>query len=98
LRLYDALVTITSTLSAQLGRLAILAKLEGPESALSELNKLLATNPKLSDYQPYQALRCHLLNLAGDRDGAIGAAKLAGSLTDVPSVREFFADKVRRLQ
>lgn len=97
LQLYEALVTVSATLSAHLGRIAIVANLNGPKSALEQLAALQRTNSKLAEYQPYQALRCHLLELSGDTTEAIQAATLAGSLSDVPSVKKFFAEKIQRL-
>lgn len=98
LKLYEALAKLSPTLSAQLGRLAIVAKLKGPEIALQELAELHSSHPKLSEYQPYFALKCHLFELSGDIAAATQAAKLASSLSDVASVKTFFAEKIQRLR
>jgi len=62
LALYEALVALTQSPVAKLNRAAALAQAGGAATALGELDALAA---ELADYQPYWALRAHLLSDVG---------------------------------
>ncbi len=68
--LYQALAVMTGSPVAALNQAAALARFEGPVAGLSALEPLAAS---LSDYQPYWALKAHLLSETGDRAGALVA-------------------------
>ncbi|MDX2235209.1 MAG: DUF6596 domain-containing protein [Hyphomonadaceae bacterium] len=68
--LYDALFALTQSPVARLNRAAALARAAGAPEALAALEDLAGA---LDDYQPYWALRAHLLQAVG-RDAEAAAA------------------------
>ncbi len=68
--IYDALVALTGSPVARLNRAAAQAQAAGAAAALEDLDALAG---ELDDYQPYWALRAHLLEAVG-RDGEARAA------------------------
>lgn len=68
--LYDALASLTDSPVVRLNRAAALAEVGEPETALSACEAL---SEALGDYQPWWALRAHLLGLAGRDDEARAA-------------------------
>ena len=72
--LYDGLIALNDSPVARLNRAAASARIVGPARALSDLEALSAA---LADYQPYWALRAHLLRETGraaDAQAAYGEA------------------------
>lgn len=85
LQLYEGLLAVASTSGARLGRIAAIDRAQGSEAALSELDKLSG----LDNYQPFWALRSHLLRRVGRLDEAEAAARRAAALAVDPSVAAF---------
>ncbi|WP_325049859.1 RNA polymerase sigma factor [Nocardioides sediminis] len=75
---YDDLVALAGNPIARLGRLVALAHAEGPAAALAEH---AALEDEVGTTAQFHAVRAHLLELAGDRDGAAAAYSEAAGLT-----------------
>lgn len=85
--LYEGLLRATPTAGAFVGRAAALAEAESPAAGLSALNRI---DPSLiKSYQPYWAVRAHLLRRAGRVDEALGAYDRAIGLTEDAATRQF---------
>ena len=83
--LYEGLVQIAPTIGALVSRVSTLAKAKDASFALSELDRL--PQQSVSSYQPYWALRFHLLKELGQQEEAEIARQRAIGLTEDPSVR-----------
>jgi len=88
--LYEGLTRIAPTIGAQVGYAAALAEARGVESGLATLGVL--TPEAVAGYQPYWALRAHLLKRLGRVDEARDASARAAGLSEDPAVREFLRD------
>jgi len=97
LQLYDILLGMTGSPVVLLNRAAALAAVEGPHAALASLAPL-AGDRRMLDYQPYWALRGHLLAETGDRAGAHEALTLAMGLSADPAVRRWLGARRAALQ
>jgi predicted RNA polymerase sigma factor len=75
---YDDLVALTGNPIARLGRLVALGHAEGPEAALAQH---AALEDEVGGTTQFHAVRAHLLELGGDRDGAAAAYSRAAGLT-----------------
>ena len=87
---YDRLVEVSPTLGARVGRAAAIAELEGPESALSLLDEIDGGSVKT--YQPYWAVRAHLLKQSGRSHEARQAFDRAIGLAEDNALRRFLLD------
>jgi RNA polymerase sigma-70 factor (ECF subfamily) len=85
--LYEGLVRIAPTLGALVGRAAAVAEAEGPRSGLSLLDAL--PEDSMKTYQPYWAVRAHLLRALGQHTVARAAYQTALALTEDDAVRRF---------
>jgi RNA polymerase sigma-70 factor (ECF subfamily) len=84
---YDRLALLTGAVGAEVGRAAAHAEVEGPAVALKLLDQI---NPALSaSYQPYWAVRAHLLEQSGREAAAVAAYSSAIALTADEAVRAF---------
>jgi len=90
-RFYEQLVRISPTLGTQTGYAAAVAEAKGAEAGLAVLD----TNESdaASDYQPYWAVRAHLLKLLGRISEALEAYDRAIGLAEDPAVRQFLLQK-----
>ena len=93
LTLHRALLRVAPTLGGRVALAAVLARAEGPEAGLAELDEVAASDPASSRFQPLWATRAHLLAEAGDAEGARAAYEKAQSLTTDPALRAFLADR-----
>ncbi|MET7715529.1 MULTISPECIES: sigma-70 family RNA polymerase sigma factor [unclassified Streptomyces] len=85
LALYDLLVRLAPEPMAELGRAVALAMVHGPEAGLAEVAKL---EDRLAGHHRLDAVRAHLLEKAGDAEGARAAYQLAARRTlSVPETR-----------
>jgi RNA polymerase sigma factor (sigma-70 family) len=85
LGLYDLLVRLAPEPMAELGRAVALAMVHGPEAGLAEVAKL---EDRLAGHHRLDAVRAHLLEKAGDTEGARAAYQLAARRTlSVPETR-----------
>ncbi|MGW2563126.1 RNA polymerase sigma factor [Streptomyces sp. NPDC001514] len=85
LALYDVLLRRAPEPMAELGRAVAVAMVEGPEAGLAEVAKL---EDRLAGHHRLDAVRAHLLEKAGDREGARAAYQRAAQRTlSVPEAR-----------
>ncbi|MFI1394711.1 RNA polymerase sigma factor [Streptomyces sp. NPDC020681] len=85
LALYDLLVRLAPEPMAELGRAVAVAMVHGPEAGLVEVAKL---EDQLAGHHRLDAVRAHLLERAGDREGARAAYQQAAQRTlSVPEAR-----------
>jgi predicted RNA polymerase sigma factor len=89
--LYEGLVAIAPTLGAHVGRAAAVAQVKGANAGLGMLDALDA--PSVDGYQPYWAVRAHLLREAGRTVAAVGAFNRAVALADDPAIRDFLRER-----
>jgi len=83
--LYEGLIRIAPTIGALVSRASTLAKARTPAFALSQLDRL--PSQSIANYQPYWALRFHLLKELDQTANAEKARQRAIGLTEDPSVR-----------
>mgnify|MGYP001292044862 FL=1 len=86
-QLYEGLVQLAPTLGALTGRAAAFAEAFGPERGLTLLAEL--PEAQAAGYQPYWALKAHLLVRAGEGAAAGEAYSRAIGLAEDPAVRDF---------
>jgi RNA polymerase sigma-70 factor (ECF subfamily) len=84
--LYRAVLAIAPSAGAQVAHAAAEAECRGPDAGLALLGAL-ATD-RVAAYQPYWAVRAHLLAQAG-RAGAADAYRRAIGLAEDPAIRRF---------
>ncbi len=85
LGLYEVLVSRVPDPMAELGRAVAVAMVHGPRAGLAEVAKL---DDRLAGHHRVDAVRAHLLEKAGDVDGARAAYQLAAQRTQsVPETR-----------
>jgi predicted RNA polymerase sigma factor len=87
-QLYDALFAITGSPVVAINRALAIAELHGPEAATAAI-KDIATDERLTEYQPYWAARAELLSKTGAHDEARQAYEIAIGLERDPTVRAF---------
>jgi len=90
-RFYEHLVRISPTLGTRIAYAAAVAEANGPEAGLELLNDVEAE--AVSGYQPYWAVRAHLLQNLGKAAEASQAYDRAIGLAEDPVVREFLLQK-----
>jgi predicted RNA polymerase sigma factor len=85
--LYEGLVRLAPTTGALVGRAAAVAEATDPATGLAALEGI---DPQAADrYQPYWAVRAHLLRRLGRRREALEAYDCAIQLTEDAAVRQF---------
>ena len=92
--LYDLLETMTRNPTVTLNRAVATAMAEGPDAGLIILDGL---DESLGDHHRLHAVRAHLLELAGDREGAISEFKHAAARTTNLRERNYLTTKAARL-
>jgi predicted RNA polymerase sigma factor len=88
---YEQLVRISPALGTQVGYAAAVAEAEAPEAGLAVLDPIAPD--AVSHYQPYWAVRAHLLQRLGKKREAADAYDRAIGLSEDPAVREFLLQK-----
>jgi predicted RNA polymerase sigma factor len=88
---YEQLVRISPTLGTRTGYSAAIAEANGPEAGLTVLDLIDAD--VISSYQPYWAVRAHVLQQLGKTHEAVDAYNRAIGLAEDPAVREFLLQK-----
>jgi predicted RNA polymerase sigma factor len=88
---YEHLVHIAPTLGARVAQAAAVAELHGPEAGLAKLETI--ERASVATYQPFWAVRAHLLRQAGDIAAAVEAYDLAIGLAQDPATRQFLLDR-----
>jgi RNA polymerase sigma-70 factor (ECF subfamily) len=85
--LYEGLVRLAPSLGALVGRAAALASARGPDVGLDALDAI--DSRSVLSYQPYWAVRAHLLARLDRLEAARSAYANAIGLAEDPAVREF---------
>jgi predicted RNA polymerase sigma factor len=88
---YRQLIRISPTLGTQTGYAAAVAEANGPEAGLAVLDGIGPVD--VSAYQPYWAVRAHLLERLGKISEARDAFDRAIGLAEDPAVRQFLLQK-----
>jgi predicted RNA polymerase sigma factor len=84
---YEQLVRISPTLGTRTGYAAAVGEANGPEAGLTVLDGMDPDD--VSAYQPYWAVRAHLLQRLGKTSEAADAFDRAIGLAEDPAVRQF---------
>jgi predicted RNA polymerase sigma factor len=90
-RFYEQLVRISPALGPRIGYAAAVAEANGPEAGLEQLDKMEAE--AVSAYQPYWAVRAHLLQKLGKAAEASDAYDRAIGLAEDPAVKKFLLQR-----
>ena len=88
---YEQLVRISPTLGTRTGQAAAVGEVKGPEAGLAILDRI--GRAEVVGYQPYWALRAHLLQRLGKTSEAADAFDRAIGLAEDPAVRQFLLQK-----
>ena len=89
--LYEGLVRLSPTVGAFVGRAAALAEARGPASGIAALDAIDPASAR--HYQPYWAVRAHLLGQTGNPAAALEAYQRAIGLTEDPATRRFLLER-----
>jgi RNA polymerase sigma-70 factor (ECF subfamily) len=90
---YEQLIRISPAIGTRVGYAAAVAEAEGPDAGLAVLDPI--SPDAVSHYQPYWAVRAHLLQGLGKTHEASDAYDRAVGLAEDPAVREFLLQKRR---
>jgi predicted RNA polymerase sigma factor len=88
---YEQLIRISPTLGARIGHAAAVGEANGPEAGLALLDKI--DPDAAAGYQPYWAVRAHLLQQLDKTAEAVDAFDRAIGLAEDPAVRRFLLEK-----
>jgi predicted RNA polymerase sigma factor len=88
---YERLIRISPTLGTRTGYAAAVSEANGPEAGLAVLEAIALDD--VSDYQPYWAVRAHLLQQLGKTPESLEAFDRAIGLAEDPAVRQFLLQK-----
>jgi len=88
---YEQLIRISPTLGTRTGYAAAVGEAKGPEAGLAVLDGIARGD--VSAYQPYWAVRAHLLQRLGKTSEAADAFDRAIGLAEDPAVRQFLLHK-----
>jgi predicted RNA polymerase sigma factor len=88
---YEHLIRISPTLGTRTAYAAAVAEANGPEAGLAALDAIGLK--AVSGYQPYWAVRAHLLQRLGKTREALDAFDRAIGLAEDPAVREFLLQR-----
>jgi RNA polymerase sigma-70 factor (ECF subfamily) len=95
--LYDALFTISGSPVVAINRALAVAELRGAAAGLDALPEPMA-DARLTEYQPYWAVRAELLSRTGAHDEAWNAYELAIGLASDGAVRRFLQQRQAALK
>lgn len=87
---YDQLLRLAPSIGAAVARAAAHAELHGARAGLALLEHL---EPEASSYQPYWAVRAHLLQQLGSAERAAAAYDRAIQLSEDEAVRNFLLER-----
>jgi len=90
-RFYEQLIGISPALGTQTGYAAAVGEAKGPEAGLAVHESI--DPDAVSHYQPYWAVRAHLLQRLGNTREASDTYDRAIGLAEDPAVREFLLQK-----
>jgi len=88
---YAQLIRISATLGTRTGYAAAVAEAKGPETGLAVLDGIDLDG--VSSYQPYWAVRAHVLQRLGKTSEAADAFDRAIGLAEDPAVRQFLLQR-----
>ncbi len=88
---YEKLIRISPTLGTRTGYAAAVAEAKGAEAALAALDAIAPDD--VSAYQPYWAVRAHVLQQLRKIPEALDAFDRAIGLTEDPAVRQFLLQR-----
>jgi RNA polymerase sigma-70 factor (ECF subfamily) len=88
---YEQLIRISPTLGTRTGHAAAVAEANGPEAGLAALAGI--DQDDVFAYQPYWAVRAHLLQRLGKTSEAAEAFDRAIGLAEDPAVRQFLLQR-----
>ncbi len=88
---YEQLIRISPTLGTRCGYAAAVAEAKGAEAGVTMLDRI--DPDEISAYQPYWAVRAHLLQRLGKTLEALEAFDRAIGLTEDPAVRQFLLQR-----
>jgi RNA polymerase sigma-70 factor (ECF subfamily) len=88
---YEQLIRISPTLGTRTGYAAAVAEAKGPEAGLAVLDGI--DMDSVSGYQPYWAVRAHLLQRLGKKSEAMDAFDRAIGVAEDPAVRQFLLQR-----
>ena len=88
---YEQLIRISPTLGARIGYAAALGEANGPQTGLEALDGI--DREAVSGYQPYWAVRAHLLQRLDKTSEAADAFNQAIGLAEDPAVRQFLLQR-----
>ena len=88
---YEQLLKVSPALGTRVGNAAAVAEANGLEAGLAVLESI--DRDAVADYQPYWAVRAHLLQKIGKTGQASEAYDRAIGLAEDPAVREFLLQK-----
>jgi RNA polymerase sigma-70 factor (ECF subfamily) len=88
---YEQLLRLSPTLGTRTGYAAAIGEAIGPEAGLAVLDEIGLDAG--SNYQPYWAVRAHLLQRLGKTSEAVDAFDRAIGLADDPAVRQFLLER-----
>jgi len=88
---YGQLIRISPTLGTRTGYAAAVAEAKGAEAGLGVLDGIDPDD--VSSYQPYWAVRAHVLQRLGKKSEAADAFDRAIGLTEDPAVRQFLLQR-----
>ena len=88
---YEQLVRLSPTVGAHTGYAAAVGEARGPDAGLAVLDRI--ESRFVADYQPYWALRAHLLQQLGRLPESQAAFDRAIGLAEEPAVRQFLLGK-----
>jgi len=91
LMFYEQLMRISPTLGTRTGYAAAVAEAKGAEAGLAALDGI--DSDDISAYQPYWAVRAHLLQRLGKTPEALDAFDRAIGLAEDPAVRQFLLQR-----
>ena len=97
LALYAVLLRMSDNPIVALNHAIALAMVQGPAAGLAQLDAL-ANDARLRDHHRLDAARAHLLERAGDRDGAIEAFERAAAKTASTPERDYLRLQAARLR
>jgi RNA polymerase sigma-70 factor (ECF subfamily) len=92
---YDQLMQLAPSVGAAVARAAAHAEVRGPEAGLTLLDQI--DSEAVISYQPYWAVRAHLLRQLNGAEGAADAYDRAIGLSEDPAVRDFLTERRNRL-
>ncbi|MBB5572904.1 MULTISPECIES: RNA polymerase sigma factor [Rhizobium] len=95
-KLYDALVLMKPTVGARVSQAAVIGRAQGAAAGLHKLNQLAERD--ILSYQPYWAVRAHLLAETGETESAVTAYRTAIGLSNSSAVREFLQARLDTIQ